>query len=194
MKKMKTILLAILLAATGAIRAAAGDIPTTPGEIAEALRPALPPGWTCTAGTGTITVSRVEQVTIFNPINPPARAFDEALDDYYKKNGHAADYKMAFVFRPRLSDQQLEILKAVRAQVFKKISDDPKLDDRTKMGLMLQENSRHGLPVFYNASFSIYFQRTDAPPLQVYPKAAALERDKVLKVLSNWMTAYEGNN
>lgn len=189
MKMRRSIGICLVLAT---VAATAGDTypPTYPSEIVAALRPNIPAGWTVRSDARAIVISRDEQIILLNPINLPLMELKDILRDF----GQKTDYLIMLVFKERMADKQYADLKAKRAEAIKEITNNPKLDGKTKYGMLNDEDDRHPLPTYFNSRFSIYLHRTDPPPLEVHPESAANQRTQVLLALSKMMTEYDHNN
>lgn len=184
------IALLLLFVAVSAADAQQPALPTLPTDVVTALKPSIPSGWTVKSDFSSIIISRDQQVTLLNPISLPAMPKDDILRQF----GQKTDYHIVLVFKERMSDQQYADLKQQRDAAIQKISDDPMIDGKSKYGMLNKENDRYWLPTYFNDRFSIYQQRTDSPPLQVYPTSAAEERSRILDSLSKLMKKYKDEN
>ena len=192
--KMRTTIVFLCLALSTALADESYVPPVYPYEVAAVLRPVLPEGWTCKGDhISSLVICRRDQVTLFNPVNRAAKAKSETFDDYHRKHGRQTDYMIVLVFRPRLTDDQFAKLVTARDDAVKKIENAPNPND-WKWDRARQEAESHFIPEYFNAKCSIYVQRTDPPFLEIYPKEAADDRDRILNLLSKWLTKYKDHN
>jgi len=160
--------------------------PVYPTEVAAVLRKELPAGWRCTADHNCIVICRDEQVTRLNLISLPLLKREDLLAEF----GHKTDYLIVLVFRPRLSDKQVEELRSVRDHAVEKI----RPEDDMKHSRTSQESRKYLVPDYFNSQFSIYLNRTDDGSSAIYPESAAKERDAILAVLSRMVERYGDHN
>ena len=152
------------------------NTPIYPFEISAILKPILPTGWRCSADNNGIVITRDEQVTLLNLASLPPGGLGRLANQFGKKT----DYMIILAFRPRLSDKQIDGLKALQADAVSAVrpTDDPKHSRSTL------EAEKYVLPNYYNSRFSIYMTRTDDGMTKIFPVSAENERDTILAALS----------
>ena len=170
---MRPNLVCVLLGAF-ILNAASGAEPSRvslPPEI-DKVRAALPPGWSCEGDFNCMVISRQEPVILLNPISLPASPSQEQVLAEFGVRSH---YQIVLLFRPRLSDDELRELQAVRTLAIERA----RANDDGKPSRSAQAALKILLPTYTYNNWSIYLHRTDGFPLAVYPKEAAAERDAV---------------
>ena len=151
--------------------------------VVKKIRSRLPSGWSCEGDHTCVVVSRNEPVIRLNLISLPRPASDERL---LREFGIRTRYQIVLVFKPRLSEEELRELKALRAGVVERA----RTIDDAKGSQSNRAVRKFDLPVYFDARFSIYVYRTDDGPISIYPKEAVAERDAVLGVLDALFEKY----
>lgn len=140
------------------------------------VKATLPSGWRCEGDRGCMVISRQEPVILLNTVSLPAMQSQERLLAEFGVRSH---YQIVLLFRPKLADDELQELQAVRNRAIgrARANDEPKHSRSTRAARKIL------LPTYSYNIWSIYVHRTDGFPLAVYPKEAAAERDAVLQGL-----------
>jgi len=184
--KMKRNIIIVLALFTVSVFAQENNKPIYPPEIAAVLKKELPAGWRCSSDHNCIVISRDEQVTLVSLVSLPPAEWKELIDRF----GIKTDYIILLVFRPRLSDEQIEELKKLRDQSVERI----RPSDDLKHGTTGLESRKYLLPNYQNSRFSIYLSRTDDQISKIFPESVEKERDVVLSVLSKIIEKREDPN
>ena len=113
---------------------------------------------------------------MLNTASLPAIASQERLLAEFGVRTH---YQIVLLFRPRLSDEELQALKAVRALAIERA----RANDDAKHSRAARAARKILLPAYSYSNLSIYIHRTDGFPSEIYPKEARAERDAILRAL-----------
>ena len=151
--------------------------------VVETIRSKLPSGWSCEGDHICVVISRHEPVTRLNLISLPAASSEERI---LREFGVRTRYQIVLIFKPRLSEEELRGLKALRAAAVERAQ----ASDDAKRSRSARAARKFDLPAYFDARLSVYVYRTDDGPIGIYPKEAAKERDAVLGIFDAMFEKY----
>lgn len=156
-------------------------------EIERKLRSILPAGWSLTAQDNNFTLSRNEKVWLYVQI-----AWDVGLrnfEEQVKRYGSEQHYEIKLRFEPRMTDAEFEQLKLAREPYEKIVNEGART--KREWGDAMHEFHKRKVPVYVTEKYSVFAEKSDDYPTQVYPDSVLPECKQVLASLDSLFQRYK---
>ena len=113
----------------------------------------------------------------------------ESFEETVKRNGSLENYRIILRFAPRLSDSEYEKLKAER-EPFEKVFNEG-ARSKSEWGENIAEFYKHKVPVYVTDKYSVFAERSDDYPTEIYPESVVPECKRVIGALDTLFPRYE---
>jgi hypothetical protein len=150
------------------------------------LKAILPAGWEITTQGNILKLTRSSKLWVYNRMQQDVRL---SLDEWVNRVGVEVTYSITLRFEPLISREHYNQLKSERAPYEKIVNEGG--GDMHEWDLAVNEFNKRSLPVYFSDRYSIYAEKPDVFPEQVYPESAAFECKQVVSSLDRLLQRYE---
>lgn len=155
--------------------------------IEQKLRSMLPKGWSLSTEENTFTLSRDEKVWVYVNVGWDVRG--GTFEEQVKKNGFEENYKITLRFDPRLSDSEFQRLKLEREPFEHVVNNGAR--SKNEWSDAIQGFYKHKVPTYFTEKYSIFAEKSDDYPAQIFPETVLPECKQVLASLDQLFERYE---
>jgi hypothetical protein len=181
------ILLFVQGCSTPAVEAIPPQLPDP--EIQTKLRSILPAGWSLYTKDNVFTISRNEKVWRYVQVAWDVSDLRKSFEEAVKKYGREERYEIRLRFEPRLTDSEYQRLRTER-EPYRKIL-DVGAGSKSEWGEGISAFYKHEVPVYVTEKYSVFAQKSDDYPVQIYPESVVPECRHVLASLDSLFQRYE---
>ncbi|HEX6718776.1 MAG TPA: hypothetical protein VF088_16845 [Pyrinomonadaceae bacterium] len=150
------------------------------------LKSVLPNGWSATRNGNSFELTRSNKLWVYNPMQQDLAL---TLDQWVKEVGVELTYTITLRFQPLIPKQRYDQLKAERAPYERIVNEGGHTIYEWENGV--NEFHKRQLPVYFTDHYSIYAEKSDVFPEQLYPESVAFECKQVIASLDKLFVRYE---
>lgn len=158
-------------------------------EIEQTLRSILPVGWTLVTQDNMFTLSRNEKVWLYVNVAWDVVDLRRSFEEAVKKYGREKRYEIKLRFVPRLTDSEFEQLSLAR-ELYEKILNEG-ARSKSEWAYGIDEFYKHKVPVYFTDKYSVFAEKSNDYPVQIYPESALPECKQVLDSLDSLFQRYK---
>ena len=111
------------------------------------------------------------------------------FEEGVKKYGREKRYEIRLRFEPRLTDSEFNQLRLAREPYEKIVNEGARTKDDWSDGM--QGLHEHKVPIYFTEKYSVFAEKSDDYPVQIYPESVLPECRKVVAALDSLFQRYK---